>query len=53
MEWFGLIVDVLSIVGGSAVVAAALPMKVAKYIGPVMKVIDILGANFGRAKNQD
>lgn len=53
MEWFSLVVDILSIVGGSAVVAAALPAKIAKYFGPLMKVIDVLGANFGRAKNKE
>lgn len=53
MEWFDLVVNVLSLVGGSAVFAAALPAKVAKYLGPVMKVINVLGANVGNAKNKD
>lgn len=53
MEWFNVIVDVLSVIGGSAVVAAALPAKVAKYLGPIMKVINVLGANFGNAKNKE
>lgn len=53
MEWFDLVVNVLSLVGGSAVFAAALPAKVAKYLGPVMKVVNVLGANVGNAKNKD
>lgn len=53
MEWLSVIVDVLTVVGGSAVVAAALPAKVAKYLGPLMSVIDCLGANLGRAKNKE
>lgn len=52
MEWFDVIVNVLSVVGGSAVVAAALPEKIAKYLGPVMKIVNILGANIGAAKNK-
>lgn len=53
MEWFDLVVNLLSVVGGSAVVAAALPLKYAKYIGPVMKIVNIVGANVGNAKNKE
>lgn len=53
MEWFELVVNVLSVVGGSAVVAAAVPVKYAKYLGPLMNIINILGANVGNAKNKE
>ena len=51
--WMDLVLTILSTVGGSAVVAAALPAKIAKYLGPVMKIINIIGANVGNAKNKE
>ena len=50
-SWIGI---ATSVVGIFAVVAAVTPTKRDdKIVGKIMKFIDVLGANFGAAKNKD
>lgn len=52
MEWLDLILKVLEVVGGSALLASVLPEKVRTAIPPVVKFVDMMGANFLNAKNE-
>lgn len=47
----GLVLEVLSLIGGSAVLSAALPAKAKTAIPVVGKVIELLAANVLNAKN--
>ncbi len=51
MEWLTLILDILSIIGGSAVLAASPAAKVLKYLPVAKKVVDVVALNVGEAKN--
>lgn len=51
MDWLTLVLDVLAVVGGSAVIAATPIAKVLAYAPVVKKVVDAVGMNVGEAKN--
>lgn len=53
MQWFELVLNLLSLVGGSAIVAAAIPLKYRQYLPILTKIIDFVGANVGNAKNEE
>lgn len=50
-DWLGIGLNILSVVGGSSIVAALLPIKYRAYLPLVSKVIDVVAANIGSAKN--
>jgi hypothetical protein len=50
-EIISLILNLLSIVGGSSIAAALIPLKYRKYLPILVKALDFIGANFGSAKN--
>lgn len=50
-EIASLVLNVLSVIGGSGLVAALVPLKFRQYIPILFKIIDFLGANFLGAKN--
>ncbi len=55
-EWFDLIdvaLTALSVIGGSAAVAASPVGKWLKHVPKVKKVVDIVGMNVKNAKNKD
>ena len=51
-EILSLILNILSIIGGSSLVAALIPLKYRQYLPILVKAIDFLGANFGGAENK-
>lgn len=51
MDWLTLVLDVLAVVGGSAVIAATPVAKVLSHVPMVKKVVDVIGMNVGEAKN--
>ncbi len=53
MEWLSLVLDILSIIGGSAVIAASPAQKVLKYVPAIKKAVDVVAMNIGNAKNKD
>ncbi len=53
MEYVELLELILNLVGGSALISAALPSKVKQYLPILGKVIEVLGANVGNAKNRE
>ena len=50
-DWLGIGLNILSVVGGSSIVAALLPVKYRIYLPLVSKIIDAVAANVGSAKN--
>lgn len=53
MEYLNLILDVLSVVGGSAVVAASPVAKYLRFYLPAAKrLVDVLAMNVHEAKNK-
>ena len=52
MEYLELLELLLNVVGGSALISAALPPKVKMYIPILGKVVEVLGANVANAKNK-
>ena len=52
-EIISLILNILSVVGGSSLAAALIPLKYRKYLPILVKIIDFFGANFGSAENKD
>lgn len=52
MEWVTLALDVLAVIGGSAVIAATPLAKVVAYIPLAKKILDTVACNVGEAKNQ-
>lgn len=52
MEILGLVLDVLSIVGASSVVAASPVAKYLKHAPKAKKVLDLVAQNYGQAKNK-
>jgi len=48
-----LVLQILAVVGGSAVISAAIPPKYKGVIPVVGKVLEVLAANVGNAKNKD
>lgn len=52
-EIISIVLNVLSLVGGSSLAAALLPLKYRKYLPWLIKIIDFLGANFGSAENKE
>ena len=53
-NWMAILSAVTSIVGGFAILATLTPNKSDdKIVATVMKVINMLGGNFGNAKNKE
>lgn len=52
MEYIELFELILNLVGGSALISAAIPVKVKQYFPVIGQVLEILGANFANAKNK-
>ena len=55
MEVLGLAIDILAVIGGSGILAAIFP-NASRLDGALLivrKVLDVLAANVGNAKNQD
>lgn len=52
-EIISLALNILSVVGGSGLVAALLPLKFRQYLPILVKIIDFLAANWGSAENKD
>lgn len=48
-----LVLEILTVIGGSAVISAVLPPKVKKAIPVIGSVIEVLAANVLNAKNSD
>jgi len=53
MEYIELAELVLNLVGGSALISAALPKNVKNYLPILGQLIEVLGANVGNAKNRE
>lgn len=53
MEYVELLELILNLVGGSALISAAIPVKVKQYFPILGQVLELLGANVANAKNKD
>jgi len=47
------LITVLTVVGGSALFSAFVPLKFVRYLGPAKKILEIVSGNFLNAKNKD
>jgi hypothetical protein len=52
MGW-DIALEILSFIGASAVMSALIPVKYKEYLPFARKVLELLAANFGGAKNKE
>lgn len=50
---FDWVQTVLTVIGGSAVIASAVSQPNSQYARKAHKIINVLGFNFGKAKNKE